>query len=120
MSDGAVVESKIRLASRVIAVHCLSNALSKAILANFFSVGAHVSSRLYCPIDSIDDLPFCFRFPCGGQPNNNLLKFRLQRRLPSQILCVFEAVLVGTCPVTRLTGTWAGLLLSLRVPCTPR
>src|SRR6266404_7096292 len=80
MSDGAVVVSSIRLASCVIAVHCLSNALSKAILANFFSVGAHVSSRLYCAMDSIDDLPFCFRFPCRGQPNSNPLKFPLQRR----------------------------------------
>src|ERR1700674_1524778 len=96
MSDGEVVVSSIRLTSRVIAVHCLSNALSKAILANFFSIGAHVSSRLYCAIDSIDDLPFCFRFPCRGQPNNNLLKFRFQRRLSSQILCVFGMVLVAT------------------------
>src|SRR6266849_7343149 len=89
MSDGAVVESKIRLASRVIAVHCLSNALSKAILANFFSVGAHVSSRLYCAIDSIDDPPFCFRFPYRRKANDNLLKFRLQRR-QSNSLCFWD------------------------------
>src|SRR6267154_3870363 len=73
----------------MIAVHCLSNALSKAILANFFSVGPHVSSRLYCAIDSIDDSPFCFRVACRGQPNNNLLKLRLQRR-QSDSLCFWD------------------------------
>ena len=91
--EGPVPEIRIWLlkasAVKGIAVHCLLNALSKAILAHFFSVGAHVSSRLSCAIDSIDDLPFCFRFPCRGQPNNNLLKFRIQRRLSNQILCVF-------------------------------
>src|ERR1700693_4064079 len=101
MSDGAVVVSSIRLASCVIAVHCLSKALEKAIFANFFSVGAHVSSRLYCAMDSIDDLPFCFRCPCRGQPNNNLLKFRLQRR-QSYSLCFWVST-SATCPVTRLT-----------------
>src|SRR6266436_2404271 len=100
MSDGAVVVSSIRLASLVIAVHCLSNALSKAILANFFSVGVHVSSRLYCPIDSIDGLPFYFRFLCRGQPNDNLLNFKLQSRRGDS--CGFGTVLVATCPVMRL------------------
>jgi hypothetical protein len=72
-------------------------ASSKAILANFFSVGAYVSSRLYWVIDSIDYLPFCFRFPYRGQPNNNLLKFRLQRRLSSQILCFGDATSSHLC-----------------------
>ena len=72
-------------------------ASSKAILANFFSVGPYVSSRLYWVIDSIDYLPFCFRFPYRGQPNNNLLKFRLQRRLSSQILCLGDATSSHLC-----------------------
>src|ERR1700741_4242770 len=111
MSDGAVLVSSIRLASCVIAVHCLSNALSKAILANFFSVGAHVSSSLYCAMDFIDDQPFCFIISCLGQPNINPLKFPLQRL--SDSFCFWDGVAVCLVTPTELREPRASALREL-------
>src|SRR5882757_778581 len=80
MSAGAVAFSSIRLTSAAIVAQCLSNALSKAFRAVFFSDAVHPNSKSNCPLDSIGNLLLCIRCLCvqANNRDHNPLKRQLQ------------------------------------------